>query len=93
MVKKFLPRSLAAASGGLVLWLLHLALDPVPVAAGPAYALGAACLLFPTFDRRGRVLNLAALIGAGAGVLVRRAWHLAGQSPPRGWAGTSSTKA
>jgi hypothetical protein len=81
-VKSVTARILAIAAGGLVLWLLNLLLDPVPVAAGPAFVLGAACLLIPALDARRWILTVAATAGAVAGALVHRGWHLSGQSPP-----------
>lgn len=65
-----------------MLWLLNLLLDPVPVAAGPAFILGAVCLLFPALDRKQHITNLAALAGAFMGIYIHRGWHLSGQSPP-----------
>jgi hypothetical protein len=71
---------LALLAGGLLLWLIDRALDPVPVSAGPAFVLGAAAMIGRQAPQARRVATLA-LIGALAGALVHWNWHASGASP------------
>lgn len=66
--------------GGFVLLIANFVLDPVPIAAGPAFGLGALGFLFMRANPEKIVIGLATT-GAAIGVIIHRGWHLSGQSP------------
>ena len=70
----------AILAGISVLWLLDLLMQPVPVAAGPAFLLAIALLLWKG-GQNARIAFLVAGVGAVAGVFVHTTWHWTGQSP------------
>lgn len=72
---------LGAVAGGLTLFVINLVMNPVPVAALPAFILGALGFVFMSTALQVWVTNLAA-IGAVAGVFIHRGWHVEGSSPP-----------
>ena len=81
-MRYFFLHLLSLAAGGLCLAVLDRVMNPVPVAALPAFVLGAAAFFL---SRPARVLanvSAAAAVGAIAGMLIHRQWHITGQSPP-----------
>jgi len=67
--------------GGLVLFAINLEMDPVPVAAAPAFAAGAIGFLIMRPKAHRLVINLA-IVGALVGVYIHYGWHADGSSPP-----------
>lgn len=81
-----LPRTLAGLLlGGAALWLANQVMQPVPLAAGSAYAAGAVILVARLFRTlRTGYVALGALAGAAPALAVHRKWHLEGSSPDLG---------
>ncbi len=73
--------TLGLVAGGVTLFIINFLMDPVPVAAGPAFALGAVGFMIMRPKAQQLVINLAA-VGALIGIYIHRGWHLNGQSPP-----------
>jgi hypothetical protein len=73
-------RLAALVVGAVVLWLLNVWLDPVPVAAGPAFVLAGCLVFWKGWPGLGRTAITAGL-GALTGVLLHASWHWRGQSP------------
>lgn len=68
--------------GGAGLWGANQLMQPVPLAAGSAYAAGAVILLARGFRHlRTGYVALGALAGALPAVAIHRSWHLGGPSP------------
>lgn len=74
-------RILALLTGSAVLWASNALLDPVPVAAGPAFGLGAAAMLRPRGGKLRTILGWTAT-GTLLGIAVHGYWHAEGSSPP-----------
>jgi hypothetical protein len=71
--------------GGAGLWLADRVMQPVPLAAGGAFAAGAVILLTRRFrNLRTGYVALGALAGALPALWVHRKWHLEGSSPELG---------
>jgi hypothetical protein len=78
---QFFHHLLSLVAGGLLLVILDRVMQPAPVAALPAFLLGAVAYFL---SRPGRVLAnvlAASFVGATAGMLIHRQWHVTGQSP------------
>jgi hypothetical protein len=72
---------LGLLAGGVTLFVLNFIMDPVPIAAGTAFALGAVGYLVMRPKAHQLVINLA-LVGALVGIYIHRGWHVSGSSPP-----------
>ena len=72
---------LGAAVGGMVLFGIHLAMNPVPIAAGPAFVLGMLGFLRIQVGTWTWVVY-GALAGTAIGLYIHRGWHIEGSSPP-----------
>jgi hypothetical protein len=76
-----IPRAvMGIIAGGLALFVINLLMNPVPVAAGPAFVAGAIGYFFVRSNPVKLVLMLAAG-GASIGVMIHRNMHLSGSSP------------
>jgi len=75
------PRAvMGLIAGGLSLFVINLVMDPVPVAAGPAFVAGAVGFFFMRNDTTFLVVVMAA-VGAAIGAAIHRNMHLSGSSP------------
>ena len=61
--------------------ILDRIMQPVPVAALPAFVLGAVAYFLSRPARVMQNVLAASFVGAIAGIFIHRQWHLAGKSP------------
>lgn len=78
----FFQHLLSFIAGGALLVILDRVMQPAPVAALPAFVLGAAAYYFSRPARVAANVSVAVAIGAMAGMFIHRQWHITGQSPP-----------